>query len=154
MPKSIYSEPMPSPNGTNYERLYIVRKPFAEAMALDAAMPKYGSGDNGDPDDIDINETDNEGYDLEDKIRQLLEGKLDDADVEMLIKLIQPDNDAPAPAQDKRRRMGRDQRLVMPSKAEILRRIAVSGEVRAQRAQKQYTDLCQRFPALKSARVA
>jgi hypothetical protein len=84
----------------------------------------------------------------------LLEGKLDDADVEMLIKLIQPDNDAPAPAQDKRRRMGRDQRLVMPSKAEILRRIAVSGEVRAQRAQKQYTDLCQRFPALKSARVA
>jgi hypothetical protein len=59
MPKSIYSEPMPSPNGTNYERLYIVRKPFAEAMALDAAMPKYGSGDNGDPDDIDINETDN-----------------------------------------------------------------------------------------------
>jgi hypothetical protein len=118
-------------------------------------MPRPAAGSaTGDIDDI--NDPDNEGFDLEDKIRQLLEGKLDDADVEMLIKLIQPEDtdDAPAPAaQDKRRRMGRDQRLVMPSKAEILRRVAVSGEVRAQRAQKQYADLCQRFPALKSARV-
>jgi hypothetical protein len=73
----------------------------------------------------------------------------------MLIQLIQPDEDTAAPAaQDKRRRMGRDQRLVMPSKAEIARRIAASGEVRAQRAQQQYSDLCRRFPALKSARVA
>ena len=39
MPRNLYTEPMPSPNGTNYERLYIVRKPFAEAMAFDAAMP-------------------------------------------------------------------------------------------------------------------
>jgi hypothetical protein len=36
--KSIYAEPVPSPNGTNYERLFIVRKPFAEAMAFDAKL--------------------------------------------------------------------------------------------------------------------
>ena len=90
-------------------------KPFAEAMALDAAMPGatsrgYGSGDD-DPSDVDdINAPDSTGFDLGDKIRQLLEGKLDDADISALIALIQPDDtDAPTsmPAQDKRRRMGR-----------------------------------------------
>jgi hypothetical protein len=155
MPKNLYTEPMPSPNGTNYERLYIVRKPFAEAMAFDAAMPKYGSGDNGDPDDTDINEPDSEGYDLADKIRQLLEGKLDDADIDMLIKLIQPDDDAPAPAQDRKRgRQAHDRRPAMPSRAEILRRVSASGEVRAQRVLEQNAKLMERFPALKNARVA
>jgi hypothetical protein len=32
--------PCPSPNGTNHERLYIVREP----MALDAAMDPDGAG--------------------------------------------------------------------------------------------------------------
>jgi hypothetical protein len=130
-------------------------------MAMDEADPPpredlskaaWGSGDDIE----DVNAPDNEGYDLADKIRQLLEGKVDDADIAMLLQLIQPDDDAPAPvaAQDKRRRMGHDQRLVMPSRAEIARRIAASGEVRAARAVKSHEALISRFPALKNARVA
>jgi hypothetical protein len=147
MSKSIYSEPCPSPNGTNYERLYIIRKPAI--MALDAA-PKYGIADDY-PDDVNDNPG---GTDTEDQVRQLLEGKLSPEDLDALCDLIFPDDSAaPMPAADRKRRMGRDQRLVMPSKAEILRRVAASGEIRAARAEKQYSDLCRRFPALKHARV-
>jgi hypothetical protein len=42
----------------------------------------------------------------------------------------------------------------MPSKAEIMRRIAKSGEVRAERRMAEIRDLMTRFPALKNARVA
>ena len=123
MSKNLYTEPMPSPNGTNFERLYIVRKPFAEAMAFDAAMPGakfggYGSGYD-DPNNIDLDTPNSAGDDLRDQIYQLLAGKVDDASIEMLIKLIEGgDTDttqAPVAAQDER--MGRDQRLVMPSTA-------------------------------------
>ena len=93
---SKYSEPCPSPNGTNYERLYIIRKPAI--MALDQAMPKYGSADNDYP-DVD----DPGGDDLEDKVRQLLAGKLSPADLDALCNLLDPDDDtAPVPAQDRR----------------------------------------------------
>jgi hypothetical protein len=156
MPKNLYTEPMPSPNGTNFERLYIVRKPFAEAMAFDAAMPKYGSGDD-DPTDIDLAAPDNEGFDLEDKIRQLLEGKLDDADITMLIKLIQPGEDpAPAPAQDrgKRGRQAHDRRPAMPSRATMERLVAEGAARRAERAIRDRDALVKRYPALASARVA
>jgi hypothetical protein len=127
------------------------------AMAMDQAMPKYGSGDD-DPSDIDLDTPNSAGDDLRDQISQLLAGKVDDASIEMLIKLIEGDDTdtAPAPAaQDRRgRRMGHDQRLVMPSKAEIARRIAASGEIRAQRAVNAHEALVARFPALKNARVA
>ena len=42
----------------------------------------------------------------------------------------------------------------LPSRAEILRRVAASGEVRAQRVLEQNAKLMDRFPALKNARVA
>ena len=113
MPKSIYSEPMLSPNGTNYERLYIVRKPLA--MAMDSAggpvdrfsnynanlAPPDGSGGE----DIDLNSPDSGGDDLGDKIRQLLEGKLDNSDIAMLLQLIERPDDT-APAQDRRWQAG------------------------------------------------
>jgi hypothetical protein len=159
MAKDLYTEPCPSPNGTNYERLYIIRKPAL--MAMDEAGPPpredlsksaWGSGDDID----DINETDNEGYSVCDKVRMLLEGKLDQADIDALCALIDPDSDT-APAQDRgrgRRQAHDSQRLVMPSRAEIMRRIAASGEVRAARVLKQHAALVARFPALKNARVA
>jgi hypothetical protein len=154
--KSIYAEPVPSPNGTNYERLFIVRKPFAEAMAFDAAMPKYGSGDD-DPNDIDLDTPNSGGDDLRDQIYQLLGGKLDDADIEMLLKLIEgpDDNTAPMSAQDRRLQAhdGRRRMVLATDTAEIRRRVAQSGVVRAERAQQQFSNLVKRFPNLKNARV-
>jgi hypothetical protein len=143
--------PLTNSDVTNYRSL----------LAMDAApvggpkgSPNYASY-NAKDDVDDINEPDSEGYDLADKIRQLLEGKLDDADIDMLIKLIQPDDDAPAPAQDRKRgRQAHDRRPAMPSRAEILRRVSASGEVRAQRVLEQNAKLMERFPALKNARVA
>jgi hypothetical protein len=135
---------------------------YRPMMAMDEAGPPpredlskaaWGSGDD-DPDDFNP-----AAPDTEEQVRALLEGKLDPADLDALCNLIFPDDTDTAPttmpAQDKRgRRMGRDQRLVMSSKAEILRRIAVSGEVRAARAVKSHEALVARFPALKNARVA
>ena len=85
-------------------------------------------------------------------MRQLLQGKLSPEDLDALCDLIFPDdNTAPMPAQDRRgRRQARD---AMPSRAEILRRVAASGEVRAARVMKQHADLIKRFPGLKNARV-
>src|ERR1700693_3982529 len=89
--------PCPSPRGTNVERLFLMRAPGGPTMALDAAISD--PDDNGDG-----------GEDLADKIHQLLDGKLDDADIEALIRLIQPEesDNEPMPAQD-RRRQARDQ---------------------------------------------
>ena len=114
---------------------------------------------DGSGDDVDLDTPDGSGDDLGDKIRQLLEGKLDDADLEMLLKLIEgpDDTDAPPsmPAQDRRgRRMGRDQRLTMPTRQQMERLVAEGAARRAERAQKNYSDLCQRFPNMKNARVA
>ena len=80
-------EPCPSPNGTNIERLFIVRK-TDRRMAMDAAI--------GTPDDGDI----------VGKVRELLAGKLEPGDLDALLALLQPE---PAPddqfdAQDRRRR--------------------------------------------------
>jgi hypothetical protein len=159
MPKSIYSEPMPSPNGTNYERLYIIRRPFAEAMAFDAAMPAatsrgYGSADD-DPDDFNP-----AAPDTEEKVRELLGGKLSLEDLDALCDLIFSDDTdtasmpaAPAPAaQDRgRRRQAADR---MPSRATMERLVAEGAARRADRVLKQHADLVKRFPALASARVA
>jgi hypothetical protein len=83
----------------------------------------------------------------------LLAGKLDDADIEALLALIEGPDDTPA--QDRKRgRQAHDRRPAMPSRAEILRRVAASGEVRAQRVLEQNAKLMERFPALKNARVA
>jgi hypothetical protein len=125
--------PCPSPRGTNVERLYIVRKP--ERMAMDAAL--------GDPDDNDSNVDGSD--DLVDKIYQLLAGKLEPADLEALIKLIQPDDDEPMPAQAQDRRLALD--------ALIHRRLAQGAQIRARRARAELADLGKRFPALKNARV-
>jgi hypothetical protein len=162
MTKDLYTEPCPSPNGTNYERLYIIRKPLALAMdqAMGAKYGGYGSADTVDPDDIDLDERDDEGYTLGDKVRQLLEGKLDDADLQMLIQLIEGPDDtgtAPAPAaQDRRgpRRQAHDGARKLAMDALIRQRVAESGPRRAAIAQKQVADLMVRFPALKNARVA
>jgi hypothetical protein len=115
-------------------------------MALDAAIggppgsPDYAdynaADDNGDPDDSN---------DLVDKIYQLLAGKLEPADLEALIKLIQPDDDEPMPAQAQDRRLALD--------ALIHRRLAQGAQVRARRAQAVTTGLERRFPDLKGARV-
>jgi hypothetical protein len=129
---------------------------------MDAAMPAaksggYGSADNGDPDDVDINTPDSSGDDLGDKIRQLLEGKLDDADIAMLIQLIEgPDETDPAPpAQDrgKRGRQAHDRLPVMPSKATVERLLAEGAARRAERVLQAHENLTKRFPALKNARV-
>ena len=155
-----FTIPMPKPgDGTKIMcrpdgSLYCSWDRPAARMALDAALPGAKSGGYGSA-DVDLDTPDSSGDDLRDQIHQLLEGKLDPADIEALLTLIEgPDTDtAPAPAQD-RRRQARDQRLVMPSKAEIMRRIAASGEVRAARAVQSHADLVRRFPALASARVA
>jgi hypothetical protein len=132
---------------------------YRPVMAMDQAMPGakfggYGSGDD-DPTDVDLNTSDNEGFSLEDKVRQLLEGKLDEADLAMLIQLIQPDEDAPAPAQDrKRQRQAHDSAPKLTLDALIRQRVAESGQRRAAKAQAEIASLMKRFPALKNARVA
>jgi hypothetical protein len=157
MAKDLYTEPCPSPNGTNYERLYIIRQPAI--MAMDQAVggpmgsPNYASYNTTD--DIDLDTPDSSGDDLSDKIHQLLAGKLDDADIDALCALLDPDKEPAPPAQDRKRgRQAHDRRPAMPSRAEILRRVAASGEVRAQRVLEQNAKLMERFPALKNARVA
>ena len=46
------SEPVPSPaNKTNYERLFIVRRP-GPVMAMDAEMPPTVQGGNGGDEDM------------------------------------------------------------------------------------------------------
>jgi hypothetical protein len=37
---------------------------YRPLLAMDAAMPKYGSADNGNPDDIDLNTPDSTSDDL------------------------------------------------------------------------------------------
>jgi hypothetical protein len=55
----------------------------------------------GDPEGTNEFRLDANDDDLEEKIRELLSGKLDDADMEMLMKLIHPaDADAPSPDPD------------------------------------------------------
>jgi hypothetical protein len=155
-----FTIPMPKPgDGTKIMcrpdgSLYCSWDRPAARMALDAALPGTKSGGYGSA-DVDLDAPDSSGDDLRDQIHQLLEGKLDPADIEALLTLIEgpDDTNTAVPAQD-RKRQARDQRLTMPSKAEILRRIAASGEVRAARAAKGYEALVARFPALKSARVA
>jgi len=69
------------------------------------AMQPEGAGASGgdlldapvDPEQTNTESLEANDDDLEDKIRELLAGKLDDADLEMLIKLIQPEEaDEPA----------------------------------------------------------
>ena len=95
--------------------------------------------------DADINVPDEDGGDdLADKIHQLLDGKLDDADIEQLLELIQgaAPQAQPAPiAGDRRRGMATD---------ELQRRVA-SGLARQTRTAT--ASLVARFPALKNARV-
>jgi hypothetical protein len=73
--------------------------PGPEMLPPDADAPPV---DNLDPGPIDPEHTNPnaEDDDIEEKVRQLLEGKLDDADLEMLLKLIRPEEtseDPPAP---------------------------------------------------------
>jgi hypothetical protein len=142
---SKYSEPCPSPNGTNYERLYIIRKPLAMDQAMGSKSGGYGSADN------DLDTPDSSDDDLRDQIHQLLEGKLDPADIEALLTLIEgPDTDtAPAPG----RQAHDGWRPTLALDALMRRRVAESGVARAERAQKQIAGLMARFPALKNARV-
>lgn len=156
-----FTIPMPKPgDGTKIMcrpdgSLYCSWDRPAARMALDAALPGTKSGGYGSA-DVDLDAPDSSGDDLRDQIHQLLEGKLDPADIEALLTLIEgPDTDTAVPARDRRARQAHDsQRLVMPSRAEILRRVAASGEVRSARILKQHADLCRRFPALATARVA
>ncbi len=127
---------------------------YRPLLAMDAAI----GGPKGSPDYASYNATDDDpedhpaASDLEDKIRQLLEGKLDDADIDMLIQLIQPDdNGTTMPAQDRgRRRQAADR---MPSKATVDRLLAEGAARRADRVLKQHADLMKRFPALRGSRV-
>jgi hypothetical protein len=104
--------PLPSPNGTNYERLYIVRDP---RMALDQQMQSGSSND------------------LVDSIRELLAGKLDDADIEALLKLI--GIGTPGGAQDRRRRFASDTAMRKHVSAGLAKRAAAN-----------HTSLVERFP--------
>jgi hypothetical protein len=113
--------PCPSPTGHNYERLYIVRG--EPRMAMDAEMQSGGNGD------------------LADNIRQLLAGKLDDADIEMLITLISGGSRG---AQDRRRRL-------MAGDAAGLQRHVQSSLAR--RAQTDTASLLRRFPQAARMRV-
>jgi hypothetical protein len=132
---------------------------YRPMLAMDQAMPAakggYGSGD--DPSDIDNMDDNPAAPDTEDKVRQLLEGKLDPADLDALCNLIFGDDDAPAPAaQDRGKRGGRqahDRRPAMPSKATVARLLAEGAARRAERVLKQHASLMDRFPALKNARV-
>jgi hypothetical protein len=128
---------------------------YRPLLAMDQAMPAakfagYGSGDDVPDDVTDDNPA---APDAEEKVRQLLEGKLDPADLDALCDLIFGDDDAPAPAAQDKRRMGRDQRLAMPSKATVDRLLAEGAARRADRVLKQHASLMDRFPALKNARV-
>jgi hypothetical protein len=137
------------------------------AMAMDEAGPPpredlskaaWGSGDD-DPDDFNP-----AAPDTEEKVRQLLEGKLDPADLDALCNLIFSDDTdtasmpaAPAPAGQDRGKQGRqahDRRPVMPSKATVDRLLAEGAARRADRVLQAHADLMKRFPALKNARVA
>jgi hypothetical protein len=134
-----YTTPLPSPRGTNYECLYynIVRRP--ERMAMDAAI----GGPPGSPDYADYNATD-DSADLADKIYELLAGKLEPADLEALIRLIQPEE--VGIAQDRGRRG-------IALDALMRRRVAEGAQTRARRVIAETADLTKRFPALKGARV-
>lgn len=63
-----------------------------------AAAPGDPPAAVADPSVDPLEPDDAEDDDLEMKVRELLAGKLDDADLEMLIKLIQPEPADPAPA--------------------------------------------------------
>jgi hypothetical protein len=146
-----FNIPMPKPgDGTRLMcrpdgSLYCSWDRPAARMALDSAIggpkgsPNYASSNATD--DIDLNTPDSTGDDLRDKIHQLLAGKVDDADIETLLALIEGPDDTPA--QDRKRggRQAHDRRPAMPSRAEILRRVAASGEVRAQRVLEQNAKL-------------
>ena len=85
--------PCPSPRNTNFERLFIVRKPARMAMDQEMDPPDISNG-NGDDD-------------LPDKIYQLLDGKLEPADIEALISLIMrgEERESPSPNPRGSRRM-------------------------------------------------
>ena len=102
-------------------------------MALDAAI--------GPPDYADYN--DNSGFDTEDKVRQLLAGKLDPAGLDALCNLIRRTDTGPA--QDRRRR-----RFGLAHDAALRRHVSTS---LARRAQAEIADLTKRFPNLAGARV-
>jgi hypothetical protein len=122
-------EPCPSPMGTNYERLFIIRKPAR--MAMDEEMPDLqdnGSGSDGD---------------LADKIRELLVGKLDDSVIEELLSLIVGDpQDGPV-----------QQPPGIATDAAIRRYLAKGAQARAKLSAAQRADLIKRFPGLSNARV-
>jgi hypothetical protein len=97
-------------------------------MAMDEMPPD--TGNNG-------------GGDLPDKIHQLLDGKLEPADVEALIALVMGDEqDVPAkqPPNIAQDRM-------------IRRAVAQSAKAHARADAEQRSDLMKRFPALQNARV-
>jgi hypothetical protein len=125
-------EPVPSPRGTNYERIFIVRRP-GPVMAMDQEMVDP-QDDGGDP-----------GTDLADKIRELLVGKLEDSDIEALISLIMgggEEQDAPT-----------KQPPGIATDAKMRRRLADGAKARAKLGMDQRSDLMKRFPALATARV-
>jgi hypothetical protein len=133
---SQYSIPCPSPNGTNYERLYLVRKPMAMDQAFD---PNDNPGEQ----------------DTEEKVRELLSSKLSQEDLDQLCNLIFRADTGTAPgtvAQD-RRRQAHDRRPVMPSRAMMEKLVAEGAARRADRVLKQNADLMVRFPALRGSRV-
>lgn len=115
-------------------------RPPAPRMALDAALSFNGPAQapqsgGGDP----------EGDDLEGKVRELLTGKLDEADLDALLELIMGTGAAPQPqpiAGDSRRGMATD----------ALLRSRVSTALERQ-ARTTSAGLLARFPALKNARV-
>jgi hypothetical protein len=130
---------------------------YRPVMAMDAAI----GGPKGSPDYTSYNATDDLDADVtpgsedtQDQVRQLLEGKLDQADIDALCNLIFPDEEAPAPAQDRgRRRQAHDRRPVMPSRATMEKLVAEGAARRADRVLREHADLMKRFPALKNARV-
>jgi hypothetical protein len=131
---------------------------YRPMLAMDAAMPGAKFAGYGSSDDVpdDVTDDNPAAPDTEEKVRELLSGKLDPADLDALCNLIFGDDDAPAPtpAQDRRgRRMGRDQRLAMPSRAMMEKLVAEGAARRADRVLKQHASLMDRFPALKNARV-
>jgi hypothetical protein len=113
--------PCPSPNGSNYERLFLVRErpDPRRRMAMDQQMQSGNS-------------------DLEDNIRELLAGKLDDADLEMLLKLI---TGGPR-AQDRKRRMLAGDAMARHVQASL-----------AKRAQSNAGSFLKRYPAAARMRV-
>ena len=111
-------------------------------MAMDAALiaPDRRSGpfnDGGDP----------EGDDLPTKIHQLLDGKLDDGDIETLLELIKGGRRARGPRPSRSR--ATDSRALWHTSAPR----AASTLDLAQQARTTTASLVKRFPALKNARV-